>query len=93
MGFFQQQEDFADGEQAQHQYDELNAVGEVDVVTGEAVHAAVGIDTDTRQEQTDQRRDEGLEWSITGHAAEADYGENHQHKVFRWAEGNCPLRQ
>ncbi|MNG20483.1 hypothetical protein D3C84_1047400 [compost metagenome] len=57
MGFFQQQEDFTDGEQAQHQNHELNAVSQVDVIAGKTVHAAVGIDADGRQEQADQCRD------------------------------------
>ena len=93
MGFFQQQEDFADGEQAQHQHDELNAVSQMDVVPGETVHAAVGIDPDGRQKQADQRRDKGLQRSVTGHAAQADNREHHQHEIFRRSEGNRPFRQ
>ncbi|MCY1409329.1 hypothetical protein D9M71_246770 [compost metagenome] len=93
VGFFQQQQDFADGEQAQHQHYELNAVGEVDVIAGEAVHTAVGINADRRQKQPDQRGDEGLERAVAGHAAETDNRKHHQHEVFRRAEGNRPFRQ
>ncbi|MNM87125.1 hypothetical protein D3C81_992990 [compost metagenome] len=93
MGFFQQQQDFTDGEQAQHQHYELNAVGEVDVIAGEAVHTAVGINADRRQKQPDQRGDEGLERAVAGHAAETDNRKHHQHEVFRRAEGNRPFRQ
>ncbi|MNC12234.1 hypothetical protein D3C75_599520 [compost metagenome] len=93
VGFFQQQEDFADGEQAQHQHDELDTVGQVNVVPGEAIHTAVGVDADGRQEQTDQRRDERLQRTVAGHAAEADNRKYHQYKIFRGAEGNRPFRQ
>ncbi|MNN18858.1 hypothetical protein D3C81_1320780 [compost metagenome] len=93
VGFFQQQQNFADGEQAQHQHHELNTVSEVDVVTGEPVHTAVGINADGRQEQPDQRRDKRLEGPITCHAAETDNRKYHQYEVFRGTEGNRPFRQ
>ncbi|MNL02153.1 hypothetical protein D3C87_1226520 [compost metagenome] len=93
MGFLQQQQNLTDREQTEHQHNELNAVSQVDVVTGEAVNAAVGVDADARQEQADQRRDEGLQRSITGHTAETDNRKHHQHEVFRRAEGYRPFRQ
>ncbi len=93
VGLFQQQEDFADGEQAQHEDHELNAVGQVHAVTGEAVHAAVGVDADRREEQADESGNEGFQWFVTGHATQRDDGEHHQHKVLRRAEGDGPFRQ
>ncbi|MNJ04485.1 hypothetical protein D3C73_1652770 [compost metagenome] len=46
MSLLQQQQDFADREQAQHQHNELDTVGQMHAITGEAVYAAVGVDTD-----------------------------------------------
>ncbi|MNF73150.1 hypothetical protein D3C84_551450 [compost metagenome] len=93
VGFFQKQQNLADREQAQHQYHELNAVGQVHAVAGKTVYAAVGIDADTGKKQANQCRDEGFQWFVTCHAAQADNGKDHQHKVLRRAKGNGPLGQ
>jgi len=93
MGFFQQQQDFADGEQTQYQHDKLNAVSQVDVVAGEAVYATVGINPHAGQKQADKRSDKGFERTVPGHAAEADNGKHHEHEILRRAEGYRPLGQ
>ncbi|MNT64119.1 hypothetical protein D3C72_2019910 [compost metagenome] len=93
MVFLQHQQQLADGEHADDDHHELDAVGEVDIAAGEAVDAGVRIQPDAGHREADEGGQPGLDGRVAHEPGDAGEGETHEREVLGRPEGQRPARQ
>ena len=86
-------QDLAQAEHAHAERHEVQPVGHLRHVEGEALGAGLDITADQTEQQTQDDHGEGLEQRTAGQRHRGDQAQHHQRKVFRGTELKRHIRQ